>query len=370
LLRKTFENLNRRLRPPAGGKSGEKIVVRDRTALLAINRLGFLKTGEKLLLSEHFGTMEGLRKLSRSSIEEVLERKVERFMLSADELASGAEALDEELDSLAVRPLFYGDSAYPPQLREIYDPPFALFCRGSLPEAWEIPCVAIVGTRNPSGLGRTAAHRMGFEFGSHGIPVVSGLARGIDSEAHRGALDSLGPCIAVLGHGPDTVHPATNRGLAVRIMEQGGVILSEYEPGTPALRHHFPARNRIISGLSRAVLVVQAPARSGALITADYALEQGRDLFVHSGCLEGSAGEGCRRLVEDGASAVASAAQILGEWFRGGNPAGAGAPVSGTGVLFDETRPGQALADMLELELSGSAIHHQGDYLRRTVHGS
>jgi DNA protecting protein DprA len=187
--------------------------------------------------------------------------------------------------------------------------------------------VGVVGTRQPSGAGRGAAFSLAFELAGLGVGTVSGLARGIDAEAHRGSLAEGGRTIGVLGNGIDRVFPASSVPIGRQILESGGCILSEYPPGEPPRPYHFPGRNRIISGLSRAVVVVQAPEGSGALITAEYALEQGRELLVHADGLEGPAGSGTRALVNDGAPAVRGAADVLARW--GESPlAGAPSPMS------------------------------------------
>lgn len=205
------------------------------------------------------------------------------------------------------------DPEYPPLLREIAQPPFAVFFRGRLPDP-ERPCAAIVGTRQPSMEAFVRARRIAYELGLRGVPVVSGLALGIDRAAHEGALESLGTTVAVLGTGIDSVYPSSHRELAAAILGSGGCLMSEYPPGWKPLKHRFPERNRIISGLSRAVLVAQAPERSGALITAEFALDQGRDLFVMEGGLEGELGAGTRKLREDGACVAGGADDILKEW--------------------------------------------------------
>ncbi|GHV51036.1 hypothetical protein AGMMS49579_05610 [Spirochaetia bacterium] len=208
---------------------------------------------------------------------------------------------------------------YPPQIREIYDPPAVLFYRGNLPDP-ERPLAAVVGTRHPSPAAAAQAFDISRALGVQDIPVVSGLALGIDAMAHRGNLEGGAPTIAVLGSGADAIYPVSNRSLARRILENNGVILSEYPPGTSPMKWHFPARNRIISALTRGVLIVEAPAKSGALITAQFALEQGRDLWVaSSGAVAGHPGlsgfgEGTRKLAAEGARIIYSASDILDEW--------------------------------------------------------
>jgi len=233
---------------------------------------------------------------------------------------------------------------YPPLLREIYDPPRGLFFRGNLP-SWDRPMVAIVGTRRPDGAALGEAYRISRDLAQGGVPVVSGLALGIDSLAHKGCLEGRGLTIAVLGSGVDEVYPASNRDLARRILSTGGCLLSEYPPGTPPLKHHFPARNRIISGLSRGVLVVEAPEVSGALITARFALEQGRDLWVGASGHASPLGEGTRNLAEDGARVISRASQILEEWhLLPGEP-------EGEEKSGEKSFSGRALAEGLAREM-------------------
>jgi DNA processing protein len=202
---------------------------------------------------------------------------------------------------------------YPPQLLEIFAPPPVLFYRGKLSDS-TIPHIAIVGTRQPTGVGVYTAFNIAREFGGLGFPVVSGLALGIDAMAHKGCVEGGGAAVAVLGSSPDEVYPKTNRVLAQRILERGGGLLSEYPPGTKPATWQFPARNRLISGLARGVLIVEAPERSGALITARFAMEHNRDLFVARSSLNSMRGLGCVKLAEDGVRVISSAEDVLREW--------------------------------------------------------
>jgi DNA processing protein len=230
-----------------------------------------------------------------------------------DALRVQAEKDDRAARQREIRWVSYAESAYPPLLRELYDPPVALFYRGALPDP-EKPLAAVVGTRRPSGYATAQAFDIARTLGRGGVPVVSGLALGIDAMAHRGNLAGGGKTVAVLGSGPDMVFPATNRGIARAVLENGGALVSEYPPGTAPAKWRFPARNRIVSGLARGVLVVEAPASSGALITARFALEQGRDLWVASAGAASSRGEGGRALAEDGARVIQGADEIFAEW--------------------------------------------------------
>jgi DNA processing protein len=180
-----------------------------------------------------------------------------------------------------------------------------------------MPLVAVVGTRKPSAQASAQAFEIARGLGYNGISVVSGLAIGIDSMAHRGNIEGGAPTIAVLGSGLDEVYPSSNRQLARRVLETGGVLLSEYLPGTGPRKWNFPARNRIISGLSRGVVIVEAPQKSGALITARFSLEQNRELWVASaGVKEGGVADrrGTVKLASEGAQIIFSASDILSAW--------------------------------------------------------
>lgn len=198
------------------------------------------------------------------------------------------------------------DAEYPDRLRYIYDPPACLFVKGTLIET---PRVAVVGARRCTPYGQAVAGEIAAGLARAGLTVVSGMARGIDTAAHRGALIE-GETIAVLGCGLDIVYPPENRNLADEIA-RSGALLSEYPPGFPPRPMHFPARNRIISGLSEALVVVEAGSRSGALITADLALEQGREVMVVPGSVRSPASSGCHRLIKQGAALVSSADDVL-----------------------------------------------------------
>jgi DNA processing protein len=202
---------------------------------------------------------------------------------------------------------------YPELLRQIAAPPPLLYVRGEILPT-DSKAVAIVGTRSPSQYGQKVADRMASALAEQGITIVSGLARGLDSIAHLAALRSGGRTLAVLGNGIDKVYPVENRRLAEQIVDnQQGAILTEYSPGTPAHAEHFPARNRIISGLSLGVLVVEAPENSGALLTASSAAEQGREVFAIPGHVTAPNSRGTNRLIQDGAKLVITPADILDE---------------------------------------------------------
>jgi DNA processing protein len=199
---------------------------------------------------------------------------------------------------------------YPPLLKNIYDPPPVLYCKG-MPLLTDGSAVAVVGSRRSSEYGRMAAHRLSCRLAYAGVTIVSGMARGIDTMAHKGALDaSNGYTIAVLGCGVDYIYPPENSSLYKSIMERG-TIVSEYPPGTIPMAGNFPARNRIISGLAHGTLVVEAGLKSGALITVDFALEQGREVYALPGNINSPFSEGTNKLLKDGAKMITSERDIL-----------------------------------------------------------
>ena len=222
--------------------------------------------------------------------------------------------LEQELRRVAdagAHVLTWESPGYPPLLREIPAPPPLLYVHGHL-EPEDVWAVAVVGTRRASAYGREVTRRLASDLARSGITIVSGLARGIDGIAHHAALEAGGRSVAVLGCGVDQVYPPEHRGLAQHIAARGALI-SEYPIGTPPEAGNFPPRNRIISGLSLGVLVSEAGLGSGALITADYATEQGRDVFAVPGSILAAGSAGANRLIQDGAKMVLEAADVLKE---------------------------------------------------------
>jgi DNA processing protein len=203
------------------------------------------------------------------------------------------------------------DEAYPKRLKDIYDPPALLYIRGQLRRDDEL-AIAIVGSRKTSPYGRWFTERIGRDLAGHGVTIISGLARGIDSVAHMGAIEGGGRTIAVLGCGIDVIYPSENRDLFHRIVGHGAV-LSEFPIGSRPEGGHFPRRNRIISGLSIGVVIVQASSQSGSLITAKYALEQGREVFAVPGNVGADGSRGTNQLIKEGAKLVESSEDILEE---------------------------------------------------------
>ena len=234
----------------------------------------------------------------------------------ADEIRKGPqkEMVERELSLLeraGGKIITLKDDDYPRRLKDIYDPPALLYVRGELRREDEL-AVAIVGSRKTAPYGRWMTEKIGEDLARHGVTVVSGMARGIDSLAHKGAIQGGGRTIAVLGCGVDVIYPSENRSLFHQIIEQGA-ILSEFPMGSPPEGGHFPKRNRIISGLSIGVVIVQASAESGSLITAGYALEQGREVFAVPGNVGVEGSRGTNQLIKDGAKLVESSDDILEE---------------------------------------------------------
>ena len=266
-----------------------------------------------MALLRHFGTPEGVFSASTEDYKNVEGLKSADIAgLRNKDLALAAERL-EACARIGCRVLTLQDADYPDRLRNIYDPPVVLYVRGSLPAIDEEPVVAIVGTRRCTPYGLKAAEKIGHQLASRGLTVATGLAIGVDSAAARGALGAGGRVIGVIGSGLDVVYPPENEDLFAEVVSSGA-ILSEYPPGALAKAVHFPARNRIISGVSLGVAVIEAPKKSGALITAARALEQGRDVFALPGNIDARNCEGSNLLLREGAIPILSAEDIISEY--------------------------------------------------------
>lgn len=242
-----------------------------------------------------------------------LELNAEARAALLDKNLDPCEKILEDCRNKRLNILTLQDAAYPSRLKNISDPPLVLYYKGQLPDFDGSPVIGVVGTRKASAYGLTVAKRMGYQIGKCGGLVVSGMAYGIDGMAMSGALTAGAKTVGVLGCGADIVYPQSNRSL-FRDVERYGCILSEFAPGQPAAKWTFPMRNRIISGLSCGVLVVEAPARSGALITARLALEQGRDVFAVPGNIDMPTCAGSNELLRDGAIMVSSGWDVLSEY--------------------------------------------------------
>ena len=222
------------------------------------------------------------------------------------------DAIWERMEKENVKIVGIEDRLYPKLLKEIYDPPQGLYFRGELAEDDEFS-IAVVGTRKFTAYGKRAAEEITSGLARNNLTIVSGLALGIDAIAHLAALNANGRTIAVLGSGLDkqNIYPSSNRYIADKIIAAGGALVSEFPLGTPPLRHHFPQRNRIISGISRGILVIEAGQKSGSLITAKFALEQNREVFAVPGSIFSPLSAGANELIKQGAHPVAGAEEII-----------------------------------------------------------
>ena len=219
----------------------------------------------------------------------------------------------EEIQQTRIRCARKDSSVYPARLKELPGMPKQLYYIGSFPDDAK-PTAAIVGARLCSPYGRIQAFNYGKFLSEHGVQVISGMAAGIDAEGHKGALEGGTPTFAVLGNGVDICYPSSSRVIYRRIPEKNGGIISEYEPGTKGRAYYFPARNRIISGLADLVLVVEAKEKSGSLITAACALEQGKMVYAIPGAVNDALSRGCHKLIYDGAGIAYSPEILLDEW--------------------------------------------------------
>ncbi len=276
----------------------------------ALNSVTFLGPRRIAALLEHFGTTRAAWEAPADEITAILNLpdntdKLDQERLNIDPFKLWADL--EEKNIMCISPRCPG---YPLLLKQVSDPPL-LYYRGSL-ENIDRPAVAIVGSRRCTFYGREVAHRLASELTTAGVTVVSGMALGIDTAAHQGALDNSAYTIAVLGCGVDRCYPTSNSELMKQLIT-GGAVVSEFPPGTEPRPAHFPQRNRIISGLSLGTVVVEATAKSGALITANYALEQNREVFAVPGNVGSPYSLGSHRLIKEGARLVESAADIFEE---------------------------------------------------------
>ena len=328
------------------------------------------------------GSPEEVLAASIGSLEPIVRRQQAEALARGPDPAQVAAALSW-LESSDSRLITLADSDYPAALLEIADPPVVLYARGRA-ELLHGPALAMVGSRNPTPGGVADAAAFAEALSNSGLTIVSGLALGIDTAAHRGGLAGTSSSIAVLGTGLDRVYPARNRELAHRLSSEG-LMLSEFPLGTPAVAQNFPRRNRIISGLARGCLVVEAALRSGSLITARQALEQGREVFAIPGSIHSPLSKGCHWLIKQGAKLVESAQDVLEELkLPAGNPEpakpsnpldpAAEAVLTAMGyhpidldLLCSRTglTPAAASAMMLRLELDGSICRLAGGTYQR-----
>ena len=286
----------------------------SREAYIALNMIDGVGPVRVRALLERFGTPEAILSAPRGELMRVdgVGEEVARCITSWRESID----LDAELARLeksGARVVMRDDAEYPKNLREIYDPPLVLYVRGTLREN-ERMAIGIVGSRRTTLYGQEMSRKLAYQLARLGVTVVSGLARGIDTAAHKGALQAKGRTVAVIGCGIDVVYPPENKKLADEIFEKGGAVVTEFPFGVKPDRQNFPMRNRIISGWSLGVVVVEANLKSGALITAAQAAEQGRQVFAVPGRADSVLSRGANRLIKDGAKLTEDVEDVLAEF--------------------------------------------------------
>ena len=264
-------------------------------------------------LLERFGSPSSVFHARRSELESVRLKPETIESIIKDEFADRAAGELERVKKLGGDILILDDGSYPGLLREIADPPITLYVRGEWQACFEQPCVAVIGSRQCSTYGENAAEMLSRDLATRGITVASGFARGIDAAAHKGAIHGKGRTIAVMGTGIDMVYPKENTKLVREILDSGGAVVSQFPLGTPPLKDNFPYRNRIISGLSLGVLIVEASERSGSLITARLAAEQNREVMAVPGNITSANSYGTNYLIKAGAKLVQQWQDIVSE---------------------------------------------------------
>ncbi len=301
--------------------------------------------------------LKAYKQLSAKNMEEILNREKRDRIDSVNDLM-----LKNDIKIITIL-----DINYPEKLKQIYDPPVVLYYRGKL-RLSEFS-IAIVGSRKTTNYGACTAKKLSYELAMRGVQIVSGLARGIDSIAHEGCLDAGGKTAAVLGCGLDYIYPPENSRLYENILNSGGLILSEYPPGTPPLQYNFPARNRIISGISSGVLIVEAAGKSGSLITAGYALEQGREVFAVPGNIDCSYSKGTNQLIRDGAKIVLGVEDILEEFDYQEDVNINDSPGQSPGISINtgmKTYMGLSSEEIRVVKIIQKGIHHIDEIIERS----
>lgn len=284
--------------------------INEKNSLIKLYSINGIGSQALIKLKKTYGSFQNAWQAGRNEWLTLLPELKNRAIC---ETAAPGEDYEEQIMKGCFDVITIDDEAYPPMLRVIDQAPYVLFYRGCL-EAMHQLSIAMVGSRRASPYGRKIARELARDLAEEGVAIISGLARGIDSEAHQGALDSEGVTVAVMGSGVDVVYPPENLRLYEKIQERGAVV-SEFVPGSRPEAYHFPHRNRIISGLSRGVVVVEAKQKSGALITADFALEQGRDVFAVPGPVSSETSQGTNNLIKQGAKLTSSVQDILEEYI-------------------------------------------------------
>ncbi|HEY2961336.1 MAG TPA: DNA-processing protein DprA [Pyrinomonadaceae bacterium] len=298
-------------------------------------------------LLERFGSAEAVYNATRTELEHLRLAPEAVDSIIGRDLRSIAEAEIVAVRKLGGEILLLDDGVYPSSLREIYDPPIVLYVKGAWSECLDQPCIGVVGSRKCSTYGQNSALMLARDLAQRGMTVVSGFARGIDAAAHRGALEAGGRTVAVLGTGIDEVYPRDHKKLAEEILAKGGALVSQFPLGTPPVSENFPYRNRIISGLSLGIVVVEAAENSGSLITARLAIEQNREVFAVPGNITSRNSFGTNYLIKG------AGAKLVQQWQ---DIAAELPPQLAANLLpppFTETRGQPSLADKLALVPEG-----------------
>lgn len=275
------------------------------TALTVIKKI---KNPELCLILNDYESLEELFNAGNSNRLPGLPSEVSKLISTFNDWSLVDELL-ERFEKESIKVISIGDDSYPSSLRGLEDSPPILFLKGKDVDSTK-PAVSIVGTRRPTSYGKAMTEKIAYDLASAGVTIVSGMARGCDSAAHKGALKAGGYTIAVFGTGIDVCYPKENAKLYDEIVEKG-TVLTEFAMGMAPLKHHFPLRNRIVSGLSSALILTEAPFRSGAMMTARFASDQGKDVFALPGSVANDNAQGPHKLIKDGASLIESAKDVL-----------------------------------------------------------
>lgn len=288
--------------------------VTEREILIWLNHLGGTDYHMVKRLERYFGNLCELWEADGVHFEKAI--KNHRIIVDRMKKNRNRTYLEEIIKGLlqyGIDAITLADEEYPHKLRGIYDPPTVIYIKGA--RDFNRPLIAMVGSRKATSYGKWAAYHLSKELSQRGVGIISGLALGIDSASHRGAVENNGYTLGVLACGLDQCYPASNRGLGEQIIENG-CLISEYSPKIAPLKHHFPARNRIISGLSDGVAVIEAAEKSGALITVDFALQQGKEVYALPGNINQPQSKGTNLLIRDGAKLLLGAEEIIEELER------------------------------------------------------
>ncbi len=285
----------------------------QRMALISLNLEGITAAKDLLAIENYAGNFGDFWHLSASCLQELFPLATEKRKRII-KIINNPKLYFDKVSAIESNYAIYTilDQDYPFYLHQIYDPPYVLYVKGNLKP--EIPLIAMVGARKASAYGKWAAGEFSRQLVQFGVGIVSGLAYGVDAACHQGALDADGYTIGVLGCGIDQIYPSSNRKMYLE-MASSGAILSEYPPGTSPQKHFFPARNRIISGLSHGVFILEAGLKSGSLITAEFAMEQGKEVYALPGHINHGLSQGTNRLIQDGAKMVLKPEDIVDELY-------------------------------------------------------